>query len=199
MRILLLLLVVVTVNGCRFIHLKEPYLDAQSAEKLQIPAGLDTPNTTSTLSVPSAESSSASVSDAPPEMPIRKRQSESGILKIDNQDGYAVLTVATDKDVMFDVMADFELENWSVMDSDEDDCEVSLYYFDQAAKERSEAGFFKRMFSRGYFQSDYSGEYKLSCTQSGSLTSVKFSKADSDLPKSFLADTVMNNLYSVFE
>lgn len=201
-KLLLLTIMALFFNGCRYINTTEKYVDAKEPKKLTIPSGVDAPNSSSTLEVPEANSTKGITeksNPAPPEMPLRTKQSENGELRISNESGFSVLTVKTDKDVMWQALKTLTIENWSVTNADEDQCTVLLKYTDQAAIEQENAGFFKKIFSRKGYHSDFSGDYKLTCNQKGAINQVKFSTADGSPTKSFLADNVMTKLYGVFE
>lgn len=201
MRLLLLALVLVLLNGCRYIHTKEPYLDAQSGSRLTIPEGLDEPNASSSLDV-KENNTSANIqvhSNMPPEMPIREKQSADGKITITNSDGYAVLSVASEQKVIFDLLSQLKIENWKIENADEDKCQVDMSFTDVVAKEREEAGFFKRLFRRRAELTDNSGLYKLKCQKSGSLVSVRFAKSDNSMPKTSLADDVMDSILELLE
>lgn len=199
-KIVLFSILAIFLNGCRYINTKEPYLEAKPADKLEVPAGLDSPNASSTLEVPAAKGgSSALVSSAPPNMPIRTRQSEDGEIRIENVAGYPLLTVKTDKEFMWEAMNNLDLEGWSVASADKENCILLMNYIDQAAKEREEAGFFKKMFTRDKYYSDHSGEYKLSCEEKGSVTQAKFIKSDGTAAKTFISDNLMTKLYKQFD
>jgi uncharacterized lipoprotein len=196
-KILSVLVMAFLLNGCRYINTKEPYVNAKESPELKIPEGVDEPNTTSTLAVPEAASQSTSepIDSTPPDMPIRTKQTEDGNLRIENKEGYPVLTVNAEKDQVLKKMQSIALENWSVSNSNEEDCEVSLTYVDEDAEERKNQGFIKKIFTREEYYSDYSGIYNLNCVEKGSVVEVKFSKQDGTTAKSFLADSVMNKLF----
>jgi uncharacterized lipoprotein len=202
-KLLLLAIVALFINGCRYIDTKEKYVDAHESSKLTIPTGVDEPNSSSTLEIPKIVSEKVVTDDSnrspPPDMPIRTQQSDSGALRVENIDGYPVLTVKTDKLYMWEAMTSIKLDNWSIDGADESACVVTLKYVDQGAKERDAASFLRKIFTRNKFYTDYSGLYMMTCNQSGSSTIVKFSKQDGTAAKSFLADNVMNHLYGKFE
>ncbi|VAW34625.1 hypothetical protein MNBD_GAMMA01-877, partial [hydrothermal vent metagenome] len=134
-KLLLLSIVALFLNGCRYIKTEEPYLDAKTSTELKIPEGVDQPNTSSTLEVPKAglqKDISEKPDTLPPDMPIRTKQSDSGGIRIENLAGFPVLTVQTDKDAMWQAMNSIELDNWSVASADEDSCILILKYNDQA-------------------------------------------------------------------
>lgn len=196
---LLLIVAALLLNGCRYINTQEQYVNAKVSPELTIPEGVDTPNTTSTLNVPSATSQSVSeFNSAPPDMPIRTIQSEDGSKRIENINGYPVLTIKSDEDNVWPKMLALEVENWSLSEKNEADCNISLTFSDQEAKERQESGFIKKIFTRKKYYSDYSGVYQLKCVGNGSVVEVKFSKQDGSAAKSFLADNIMNKLYDLF-
>ena len=201
-KVLLLLLIAFVLNGCRYIHKKDHYLDAKESKQLEIPAGLDKPLVSSELDVPKARSEkriNGSAKSPPPVMPIRTKQSRKGDARIENQDGYAVLSVRTETVYMWEALNDMEIENWTITGTNKDNCVIELRYNDVAARDREEAGFFKKLFTRDSLFSDYSGQYKLSCEKKGSLVAVKFSKDDGSKPNSFLADSIMNELFDKFQ
>lgn len=201
-KLALLSLLTLILNGCSYIHTKEAYLDAQVANPLTIPDDVDRPNTTSALEIPPVtvkNTNGEKQNIAPPDMPIRTKQSQNGNVKIENNQGYPVLTVKTTPEYMWQAMSNMELENWEIASKDQDSCIVLLKYIDQEALERQEAGMFKKLFTRDSYYSDYSGEYKVACEQKGSRTVAKFSKKDGSVAKSFLADNVMTKLYEQFE
>lgn len=201
-KIILIVLVALFVNGCRYVNTTEPYLSAKESKELTIPKGVDTPNSTSTLEIPVAKNEkdiTENSNPAPPDMPIRTKQSENGDLKISNEKGYPVLTVKTDKDSMWQAMNNLSMEEWSIASTDQSNCLVTLKYIDKAASEREKDGFLKKLFRRDKSYSDYSGMYNLSCTQLGSITQTKFSTADGSQARTFIADDVMTNLYGQFE
>lgn len=198
-KILLLIVVSLLLNGCRYINTQEPYVNAKVSPELIIPEGVDVPNTTSTLNIPSAASQSDfEVDSAPPDMPIRTKQTDDGNKRIENKNGYPVLTVKSDKDKAWSKMSSLELENWTTAEQNEDDCNVYLTYVDQEAEERKNAGFIKKIFTRDKYYSDYSGIYQIECSVKGSVVEMKFSKQDGSPAKSFLADNIMNKLYDLF-
>ena len=198
-KILLLLVAAFLLNGCRYVNTQEQYVNAKVSPELTIPEGVDKPNTTSTLNIPKAGSQKAAeVSSAPPDMPIRTKQSEDGSKRIENKKGYPVLTIKSDKDNAWSKMLALEIESWSISEKNEDTCNVALTHVDQEAKGREDAGFIKKIFTREKYYSDYSGIYQLQCVVKGSVIDIKFSKQDGSAAKSFLADSIMNKLYDLF-
>ena len=200
-KLLLLALVALFLNGCRYINTTDPYVKAEKSPALKIPEGIDTPNSTSRLEVPEAENKkniTEKSNPAPPDMPIRIKQTDDGSSKISSEKGFPVLTVTTDKQSMWETLNSINLESWKITNSDENSCTVTLHYIDQAAIDRGNDGFFKKMFRRDKFYTDYSGDYKLVCEQIGAVIKAKFSKLDGSPAKSYLADNVMSNLYDSF-
>jgi len=199
--IIIIAILALLLNGCRYVNTKETYPDSKASTNLNIPEGLDTPNTSSTLEVPHVDSSfNIDNRDAtPPDMPIRTKQSDNGFINIENEGGFPVLTIKADQSSIWEKLNQFTLENWSLVGADEDSCTIKLSYNDQDARQREKKGFFKRIFSRKNYYSDYSGEYQFSCEESGKVTRIKFSKPDGTMAKTFLADSVMNQLYSQLE
>jgi len=198
--LLLIALFTFFLNGCRYVNTQEVYPDAKASKPLEIPEGLDKPNATSTLEVPDVSSNtSTQLSNTPPDMPIRTKQSDSGDIRIENVEGFAILTIQADKAAVWEKLNQFELENWSLSDANKEACTISLSYNDKEAKAREERGFIKKIFQRNKFNTDYSGKYKLSCEQKGSINRVKFSKIDGSEAKFFIADSVMNQLFSQLE
>jgi uncharacterized lipoprotein len=200
-KILLLIIVALLLNGCRYVDTREVYVDARAQDELEIPEGLDKPNSSSTLEIPEINENqkvSKSSKIAPPDMPIRTKQSEDGSVRIENEKGYPLLTAKVDKAAMLEAMQKVDLENWSITSVDEEACVIALTYVDQAAKERENANFIKKIFTRKKFYSDYSGVYQLICTPKNSVTQARFSKQNGDAAKSFIADNVMTKLYDVF-
>ena len=201
-KLLLLTIVAMFLNGCRYINTKERYVDATESPDLIIPDEVDTPNSSSTLKIPeigSEQQLAKEANRAPPDMPIRTKQSDNGGLRIENIDDYPVLTVTTDKLYMWEAMNNLEIENWSQVSADEESCVIALKYTDQEAKERADANFIKKLFTRDKFYTDYTGIFIMTCSQTGDKTQVKFSKKDGSAAKSFLADNVMTHLYEQFE
>ena len=201
-KILLLTTVALLLNGCRYINTTDRYAEAQDSPSLIIPDGVDKPNSTATLDIPSTSVDrkiTEETKSRPPDMAIRKKQSDNGGLRIENIGGYPVLTVKTEKLFMWEAMTSLKIANWVEDSADEDNCTVMLRYIDQDALERKNAGFIKKIFTRDKLYKDYSGIYQIKCTQSKSTTTVKFSKQDGSVAKTFLADSVMTNLYEQFE
>ena len=201
-RILLLAIIALLLNGCRYINPKSPHLDAKESKTLEIPAGLDTPSTTSELDVPKASSENrldVTKKSPPPEMPIRTKQSRKGDVRIENVGGYPELSVKTETEYMWQALNELEINNWTIKNKDKDNCRITLYYTDIEAKERENAGFFKKLMTRDSLYSDYSGEYALTCKKTGSLVRTKFAKSDGTKAKSFLADNVMTALFDKFQ
>ena len=200
-KLLILTCIALFLNGCRYVNTEEKYVDAKVSPELAIPEGVDTPNTTSTLSVPKAkaETTAIEMDSTPPDMPIRTKQSEDGSKRIENKNGFPLLTVASDKDNAWDLMKSLNVENWSKSSEDKEDCSVVLTYADEDALDRANAGFFKKVFTRDKYYSDYSGGYKLACEVKGSVVEITFSKQDGTAAKTFLADNIMNKLYEKFK
>ncbi len=201
-KILLLAVMTVVLSSCKYVKTQEPYLKAEVAPELKIPEGVDKPNSTSTLAIPPAKGGEVfakGVDIAPPDMPIRTKQSEKGILRIENIKGFPLLTVLKDQSEVWTAMTSVELDNWTIKETDEDLCKVVLSYDDQDAREREKAGFLKKLFTRDKYYTDYSGDFALTCSQSGKVVQVKFAKVDGSVAKSFLADNVMTKLYSLLE
>ena len=201
-KILLLAVITVVLSSCKYVKTQEPYLTAEVSPELKIPEGVDKPNSTSTLSVPHAKGGEVFAAGAdvfPPDMPIRIKQAEKGILRIENDNGYPLLTVDQKQAVVWSAMTGLKLENWTNKDTDQEACKVILSYSDQDALERKEAGFLKRMFTRDKYYTDYSGDFLLTCSQSGKVVKVKFAKIDGSPAKSFLSDNIMTKLYSLLE
>ncbi len=201
-KILLLAVITALLSSCKYIKTQEPYLKAKVSPELKIPEGVDKPNSTSTLSVPHAKEGNIFAKGSeisPPDMPIRTKQSEKGILRIESEKGYPILTVLKKQDEVWSAMSAIELENWAVKEKDSESCQVILNYNDQDAREREKAGFLKKIFTRDKFYTDYSGDFALTCSLSGKVMQVKFTKLDGSAAKSFLADNVMNKLYELLE
>jgi|GEM_PF-5227931 len=197
-KLLLIITAALLLNGCRYINTEEKYVDAKESPVLTIPEGVDTPNSTATLNIPKAQSQEG-VTDitnrTPPDMPIRTKQADDGKVRIENIAGFPVLTTQSTQDQVWQVMSKVTLDNWSVSNTDEEQCSVYLKYDDPAAREREESGAIKKFFTRAKYHSDYTGEYNLTCSNKGSVIEVKFSKNDGTTAKSFLADNVMNAIY----
>ena len=100
---------------------------------------------------------------------------------------------------MWEAMNNLEIENWTQASADEESCIITLKYTDQEAEARKDANFIKKIFTRDRFYTDYTGIYKMTCSQTGNKTLVKFSKKDGTAAKTFLADNVMTHLYEQFE
>jgi len=201
-KILLLTIIALFLNGCRYINTKNDYLDAKESKPLVVPANLDMPNSTSELDVPKANSNNNSVVDSyspPPEMPVRTKQSQKGNVRIENAGGYPELSVKTEIAAMWVAMKDLEIENWSTKNTNQDKCEVTLYYNDLEAREREKSGFLRKLFRRDSLYTDYSGDYNLTCEKRGSLVITKFAKDDGSKAKTYLADNVMNALFDKFK
>jgi uncharacterized lipoprotein len=201
-KILLLAVITVLLSSCKYVKTQEPYLNAEVAPGLKIPDGVDKPNSTSTLAVPPAKGGEVFAKGAdifPPDMPIRTRQAEKGILRIENDNGYPLLTADQKQAVVWSAMTGLKLENWTNKDTDQEACKVVLSYSDQDALERKEAGFLKKIFTKDKYYKDYSGDFLLTCTQSGKVVKVKFAQIDGSAAKSFLSDNVMTKLYSLLE
>jgi uncharacterized lipoprotein len=195
--LLIIALFAFLLNGCRYVNTQEAYPDAKASDQLDMPEGLDKPNSSSALEVPEVNSDIANKNSvSPPDMPIRTQQSESGIIRIESIEGFAVLTIKAEKADVWEKLSQFELENWLVTETNEDTCTVSLKYNDQDARKREKTGFFKKIFSRKQYYSDYSGEYKFTCKQSSSINQIKFSSLDGSVAKSVVVDIAMNHLYS---
>ena len=162
---------------------------------------MDEPNASSTLELPQVQSKgviSKEANIAPPDMPIRTQQSDDSKKSINNRDGYAVLSVKTDLATVWKIMNQLKLDNWSITQSDEDSCSVSLHYDDSEARARENANFIKKIFTRDKYYTDYSGDFSLSCKKVGTVIEIKMTQKDGTAPKSFLADSVMNYLYGQF-
>lgn len=201
-KILLLSIIALLLNGCRYINTKNYYLDAKESKPLAIPAGLDSPNASSELDVPKANSKNrldVSAKSPPPEMPIRTKQSRKGDVRIENVEGYPVLSVKTEQVYMWQALTDLEIENWSAKNANKEDCKITLHYTDIEAEERKNAGFFKKLMTRDSLYSDYTGDYTLTCEKNGSLMTAKFANSDGSKAKTFLADNVMNALFDKFQ
>ncbi len=201
-KILLLAVIAVLLSSCKYVKTQEPYLKAEVAPDLKIPEGVDKPNSTSTLAVPHAKNGEVfekGADIAPPDMPIRTRQSEKGILRIENVNGFPVLTTLKNQAEVWTAMTAVKLENWEMKDTDKESCKVVLSYDDQDARERENAGFLKKLFTRDKYYTDYSGDFALTCSKTGKLVQVKFAKIDGSAAKSFLSDNIMSKLYSLLE
>ncbi len=199
-KILLLMIVTLLLNGCRYINTQEQYVDAKVSPELAIPEGVDSPNTTSTLNVPKANAQDrvVEIDSRPPDMPIRTRESEDQNKRIENVNAYPVLTVKSDKDKVWELMQSLSLENWAITGKDQAQCLIKLSYTDQDAKERENSGFIKKLFTREKYYTDYSGIFHLNCIEKGSIVEMKFSKEDGSSAKSILADSIMNKLFDLF-
>jgi len=200
-KILSVLIIALLLNGCRYINTKEAYVDAQQAPKLIIPEGLDEPNASSSLEVPEVNSKgviSRDVNIVPPDMPIRTQQSDDSKKSIKNRDGFAILSVKTEKAKAWKTMSQISLENWSVIQSDEESCSVGVHYDDVDARARENANFIKKIFTRDKYYTDYTGDFILSCKQVGRVIEIKLAKKDGAAVKSFLADSLMTKLYGQF-
>lgn len=199
-KILLLIIAILMLNGCRYVNTQEQYVNAKVSPELAIPEGVDSPNTTSTLNVPKAkeQAMAAGIDSRPPDMPIRTRQSEDQNKRIENVNAYPVLSVKSDKDKVWELMQSLGSDNWAITGKDEAQCLIKLSYTDQNAEEREKEGFIKKLFTREKYYTDHSGTFNLSCIEKGSIVEMKFSKQDGSAAKSFLADSIMNKLYDLF-
>jgi len=201
-KILLLAVITVLLTSCKYIKTQEPYLQAGVVTELKIPDGVDKPNSTSTLAIPHANKGKVFAKGqdiAPPDMPIRTKQSEKGVIRIENDNGYPLLTIKKEQKIAWAAMTAVELENWTTKEADEKLCKVVLRYDDPDAREREKAGFLKKLFTRDKYYTDYSGDFMLTCIQSEKSTKVKFSQVDGSVARSFLADNIMTKLYSLLE
>lgn len=200
------LLVIITaclfINGCRYINTEEKYVDAKESPELIMPEGVDSPNTSATLNIPKPQSQDGLtqvVDRTPPDMPIRTKQADDGKIRIENIDGFPVLTVQSDQDKVWQAMSELDLENWTVSNKSEELCSVKLKYDDAAARDEKNKGAFKKFFTRKQYKTDFSGEYFLACSANGSVIKVKFTKSDGTVAKSYLADSVMNAVYDLLK
>jgi len=178
-RILILTLLAISLNGCRYVKTKETYLEAKDSPELKVPEGSSLPNSSALLEVPEATNKKEILevpSSVPPEMPIRTKQNEDSTVKIENRKGYPVLVVKYTYEKVWEAIESIELENWSHESKDQNSCQVILKYNDMAAREREESGFLKKLFRRDRYYVDYSGLFKLNCSAKGSVTEVEFSK-----------------------
>lgn len=200
-KILSVLIIAFLLNGCRYINTTEAYVNAQETQKLIVPEGLDEPNASSSLEVPEVNSKgvvSRDVNIVPPDMPIRTQQSDDSKKSITSRDGFAILTVKTDLATAWETMSQISLENWSVKQSDEDECTVDIHYDDVDARARENANIIKRIFTRDKYYTDYSGDFILSCRQVGNVVEIKLVQKGDAVVKSFLADNLMTKLYGLF-
>jgi len=200
-KLLSVLIIAFSLNGCRYINTTEPYVDAQKAPKLVIPENLDEPNSSSALEVPDANSKgvvSKEVNIVPPDMPIRTQQSDDTKKRISNRGGFAILSVKTDKATAWTIMNQLDLENWSIIQADKGTCSIVVNYNDVDARKREKVNFIKKIFTRNKDYIDYTGDFSLNCRLVGSVVEIKFSQKDGTAAKSFLADNVMTSLYGQF-
>ncbi len=187
-RILILTLLAVSLNGCRFIQTKDVYIDAKDSPELKVPEGTSQPNASALLEVPEATNKKDIVetpSTLPPEMPIRTKQNEDSTVRIENRDGYPVLVVKNSIENIWSAIEKLELENWSQESTDQESCQSILKYNDAAAREREDSGFLKKLFRRDGYYFDYSGLFKLDCNTKGSVTEIQFANQDGSQAKTF--------------
>ena len=197
--ILSFLFIALFLNGCRFIDTREKYVDEKSAPPLTIPEGLDKPNSTSKLEIPDIQDKTDVTESSripPPDMPIRKKQSDDGLKRIDVLNGSPVLVAQVSKDKMWNAMNNLNLENWKITESDKNNCIVGLKYTDVDAEERKNANIIKRIFTRDGYYTDFSNFFLLECKESGKVMETTFKQKDGQRAKSFLVDAVMDNLYN---
>ena len=189
--------IAILLNGCRYVNTEEKYVYAKAGNELVIPEGVDHPNSSSTLDIPSADSTGEITGKkiAPPEMPARVKQSDDGKIRIANQQGLPVIIAQMDKATLFDEIRSLKIKDWSVVSSDAENCQVKLNYTDSQAKERDSAGFLKKMLRRKVYYKDNSDNFNVSCIQDGKITQVHIVKTDGSVPKVMLADSFMYGLF----
>ncbi|MCW8870062.1 MAG: hypothetical protein OQK49_05100 [Proteobacteria bacterium] len=196
--ILLTVSLLLTINGCSRIVKEEPYIHAEQTAPLKKVDGLDLPQDTGQLAIPEVNGNYEPITldtIRPPEMAFAKRRSNDENVVIIDADGVPTIEIYNDKDA-WQLMNGNLGDNWYIVDSNEADCQLTLYYDDPINQTVEDQGFFKKLFT---FESNYidrSGQYVLTCLKLPQKQQIWVQTLDYKSPSAFVVDDLFNQLFS---
>lgn len=183
--------------SCGRLVKEEPYLDAQETQSLKQVDGLDLPQDTGQLSIPEINSNLQPLSiDSvrPPEMAFAKRRSADENVIIIDADGVPTVEIYNDKDAWQLMNGDLG-EHWYIIDSNEDDCQLTLYYDDPINQTVEDQGFFKKLFTFKSSYIDRSGQYVLTCLKLPQKQQIWMQTMDFKAPSAFVVDDLFSRIF----
>lgn len=186
------------ISGCSRIIKEEPYLQAQQAPPLQKVDGLDLPQDTGQLAIPEVNDSFEPITldtVRPPEMAFAKRRSSDENVVIIDADGVPTIELYNDKDA-WQLMNTNLGDNWFVLESNEADCQMTLYYDDPINQAVKDQGFFKKLFTFESSYIDRSGQYVLTCLKLPQKQQIWIQTLDFEAPSAFVVDDLFNQLFN---
>lgn len=185
------------LSSCGRLVKEEPYLDAQETQSLKQVDGLDLPQDTGQLSIPEINSNLQPLSiDSvrPPEMAFAKRRSADENVIIIDADGVPTVEIYNDKDAWQLMNGDLG-EHWYIIDSNEDDCQLTLYYDDPINQTVEDQGFFKKLFTFKSSYIDRSGQYVLTCLKLPQKQQIWLQTMDFKAPSAFVVDDLFSRIF----
>ncbi len=192
-----MLLILLILSGCSRIIKEEPYTDAKQSPTLKKVEGLDMPVDSGQLTIPEINSNNKELmpdANKPPEMSFAKKRSDSENVVIIDVDGVATMEIFNNKDAWELMTGDFG-DHWQIIELNEADCQVTLYYKDPIIKTVKDQGFFKKLFTFKSRYIDRSGQYVLTCLKLPQKQQIWVQTTDFQTPSAFVIDDLFNSLF----
>ncbi|MFV0543062.1 MAG: hypothetical protein ACK5L8_05150 [Marinicella pacifica] len=198
-RSIMIIVILILLNNCgRFIK-EEPYLEAEQTHALKAVDGLDLPQDTGQLAIPDIQNDTFKPlsidSVRPPEMAFAKRRSADENVVIIDADGVPTMEIYNDKDA-WQLMNEDLGAHWYALESNEEDCQITLYYDDPINQTVEDQGFFKKLFTFKSSYIDRSGQYVLTCLKLPQKQQIWVQTLDFKTPSAFVVDDLFNQLFT---
>ena len=129
-----------------------------------------------------------------PEMAFAKRRSSDENVVIIDADGVPTIELYNDKDA-WQLMNTNLGDNWFVLESNEADCQMTLYYDDPINQAVKDQGFFKKLFTFESSYIDRSGQYVLTCLKLPQKQQIWIQTLDFKAPSAFVVDDLFSHLF----
>lgn len=184
------------VNCSRMVK-EEPYLQAETTKSLDPVSGSDLPRTSNNLDIPDVKATGDGVApdSKPPEMAFARRRSGDENVVIIESGGMPTLEIFNEKDAWELVLGDHGF-NWQILDEDQENCQVTLRFYDPITDEVNKKGFFRNLLT---FKSNYidrSGEYILTCLKLPQKQQIWLQTVDFEAPSSYVVDDLFSHIFA---
>lgn len=197
-QVILIASLLVITSGCSRIIKEEPYLQAEQKQPLKPVEGMDLPQHTGQLSIPEVKGSFEPITldtVRPPEMAFAKRRSSDENVVIIDADGVPTIEIYNNQDA-WELMNGDLGQHWFIIESNEEDCQLTLHYDDPINTTVENQGFFKKLFT---FESNYidrSGQYVLTCLKLPQKQQIWLQTLDYKAPSAFVVDDLFSYIFS---
>jgi hypothetical protein len=182
--------------SCNRMVREEAYLSAESTEQLKPAGDQDLPRTSNNLAIPEVSATGGSVApdSKPPEMAFARKRSEDENVVIIESQGMPTIELFNDQDAWQLMMGDHGY-NWLVLEEDQDNCQVTLRFYDPITEEVESTNFFKRLFTLNSNYVDRSGDYLLTCLKLPQKQQIWLQTIDYEAPSSYVVDDLFSHIF----